>query len=57
MMYAAGNYYRGAYKKPHWGLEHPAPVGAWGKGKKHFPSNNPANGETLAKVAQADETV
>ena len=30
-MYVAGNYYRGSYKKPHWGLHEASPVGAWGK--------------------------
>ena len=29
--------------------------GSWHKGKNHFDSNNPATGETLAQVAQADE--
>ena len=29
--------------------------GGWVKGKEHFASNNPATGQTLAQVAQADE--
>ncbi len=36
-MYVAGDYYRGAYRKPPWGLEHAAPVGAWGKPKNGLP--------------------
>ena len=30
-MYVAGNYYRGNYKKPQWGLHERSPVGPWGK--------------------------
>ncbi len=48
-MYVAGNYYRGAYKKPQWGLEHPAPAGAWGKAKELAP--------TLGAVAGAGKTI
>ena len=38
-MYVAGNYYRGAYKKPTWGQEKPHPVnGPWEKGKEWAPT-------------------
>ena len=36
-MYVAQNYYRGSYKKPQWGLEQTAPVGAWGKANEWAP--------------------
>mgnify|MGYP006241408381 CR=1 FL=1 len=43
-MYVAGNYYRGNYKKPQWGLQEPSPAGAWGKLEQAAPYLGAAGG-------------
>ena len=45
-MYVAGNYYRGNYKKPQWGLRQTSPVGPWGKLEQAAPYLGAAGGFT-----------
>ena len=48
-MYVAGNYYRGNYKKPQFGLHEHSPAGAWGKLEQAAPYLGAAAG--IAKTA------